>query len=83
MQNGGIFPVDLSQYKLVHQIIEKIDRPEEKKLRLSVIAVPNDLILSYGALAVVYANSVLGARCNRNSGIIDDMYMGRSLERMD
>ena len=43
--------MDLRQYKLVHQIIEKIDRPEEKKLRLSVIAVPNDLILSYGALA--------------------------------
>lgn len=51
MNASDYFPVDLSQYKLVHQIIEKIDRPEEKKLRLSVIAVPNDLILSYGALA--------------------------------
>lgn len=44
MNASDYFPVDLSQYKLVHQIIEKIDRPEEKKLRLSVIAVPNDLI---------------------------------------
>ena len=49
MNASDYFPVDLSQYKLVHQIIEKIDRPEEKKLRLSVIAVPNDLILSYGS----------------------------------
>ena len=32
MNASDYFPVDLSQYKLVHQIIEKIDRPEEKKL---------------------------------------------------
>ena len=51
MNASDYFPVDLSQYKLVHQIIEKIDRPEEKKMRLSVIAVPNDLISSYLALA--------------------------------
>lgn len=30
MNASDYFPVDLSQYKLVHQIIEKIDRPEEK-----------------------------------------------------
>lgn len=52
MNASDYFPVDLSQYKLVHEIIEKIDRPEEKKMRLSVIAVPNDLISSYLALAV-------------------------------
>lgn len=51
MNASDYFPVDLSQYKLVHEIIEKIDRPEEKKMRLSVIAVPNDLILSYLTLA--------------------------------
>ena len=51
MNASDYFPVDLSQYKLVHEIIEKIDRPEEKKMRLSVIAVPNDLISSYLALA--------------------------------
>ena len=28
--------------------------------------------------AVVYANSVLGARCNRNSGIMDIMEIGRA-----
>ncbi len=37
MNASDYFPVDLSQYKLVHQIIEKIDRPEEKKLRLSLL----------------------------------------------
>ena len=51
MNAADYFPVDLSQYRLVHEIIEKIDRPEEKKMRLSVLAVPNDLILSYEALA--------------------------------
>ncbi len=51
MNASDYFPVDLSQYKLVHEVIEKIDRPEEKKMRLSVIAIPNELILSYEALA--------------------------------
>ena len=45
------FPVDLSQYKLVHEVIEKIDKPEEKKMRLSVIAIPNEIISSYEELA--------------------------------
>ena len=51
MNASDYFPVDLSQYKLVHEVIEKTDTPEEKKMRLSVIAIPNELILSYEALA--------------------------------
>ena len=51
MNASDYFPVDLSQYKLVHEVIEKIDKPEEKKMRLSVIAIPNEIILSYEELA--------------------------------
>lgn len=51
MNASDYFPVDLSQYKLVHEVIEKIDKPEEKKMRLSVIAIPNEIISSYEELA--------------------------------
>lgn len=43
------FPVDLVQYQLVHNIVERI--PEENKYKLSVLAVPNEMIQSYMALA--------------------------------
>ncbi len=43
------FPVDLTQYQLVHQIIEK--REEERKYRLAVLAVPMEIIRSYQQLA--------------------------------
>lgn len=45
------FPVDLTQYQLVHRIVEKIDTKEAKHYRLKVLAVPNDLIESYENLA--------------------------------
>lgn len=51
MNASDYFPVDLSEYKLVHEIIERIENGDEKKLRLSVIAIPNELILSYEGLA--------------------------------
>lgn len=41
------FPVDLTQYQLVHQIKEKIDTKEAKEYHLVVYAVPNDIIESY------------------------------------
>lgn len=43
------FPVDLVQYRLVHRIIEKDTK--ENKYKLSVLAVPNEMIKSYEALA--------------------------------
>jgi len=43
------FPVDLQQYQLIHHILEKNNK--EKKLLLSVVAVPKDIIASYHKLA--------------------------------
>lgn len=43
------FPVDLVQYQLVHRIVEK--DTQENKYKLSVLAVPNEMIQSYQALA--------------------------------
>lgn len=75
------FPVDLTQYQLVHRIVEKVDNKKAKKskpakkqkeneaevqqeneagnehstnekyIKLSVLAVPNDLVMSYERLA--------------------------------
>lgn len=45
------FPVDLSQYVLVHEIIERFTEEGSKKLRLNVLAIPNDIIDFYGQLA--------------------------------
>lgn len=47
--SSEFFPVDLEQYQLVHNIIEKDTK--EKKYRLSVLAVPIDIIASYTELA--------------------------------
>lgn len=43
------FPVDLVQYQLVHHIVER--SAEENTYKLSVLAVPNEMIQSYLALA--------------------------------
>lgn len=43
------FPVDLVQYQLVHHIVER--NTEENTYKLSVLAVPNEMIQSYLALA--------------------------------
>ena len=45
------FPVDLSQYVLVHEIIEKLTDGDAKKLRLNVLAIPTDIIEFYEGLA--------------------------------
>ena len=45
------FPVDLSQYILVHEIIEKFSEEANKKLRLNVLAIPKDIIEFYEHLA--------------------------------
>lgn len=43
------FPVDLVQYQLVHHIVER--NAEENTYKLSVLAVPNEMIQSYLTLA--------------------------------
>lgn len=51
MNASDYFPVDLEQYQLVHNVIDRIEDGPEKKIKVSVIAVPKDLIRSYEALA--------------------------------
>lgn len=51
MNASDYFPVDLEQYQLVHEILERVEGEAEKKIRVSVIAVPKDLIRSYELLA--------------------------------
>lgn len=41
------FPVDMTQYHLVYSIIEKVSKGEEKGYHLNLLAVPNDLTVSY------------------------------------
>ena len=41
------FPVDMTQYHLVYDIMEKISKGENKGFRLNLLAVPNDLTASY------------------------------------
>lgn len=45
------FPVDMTQYHLVYSIIEKMTSGDEKGYRLNLLAVPNDLTMSYFDLA--------------------------------
>jgi len=45
------FPVELSEYKLVHTVIDKIDTPETKQYKINVMAIPIDLIKSYMSVA--------------------------------
>lgn len=45
------FPVDLAQYQLVHRIVETVNTKEEKCHKLTVLAVPNDLVKTYERLA--------------------------------
>lgn len=47
--SAEFFPVDLTQYQLVHNIVEKNE--EEKQYKLNVLAVPNEIISSYRAFA--------------------------------
>ena len=45
------FPVDLNQYQLIHEIIGRSGEGNSKKIKLSVLAVPDDIIKSYELLA--------------------------------
>ena len=45
------FPVDLSQYQLVHEVLDRYGEGDSKKIKVSVLAVPTEIIRSYRFLA--------------------------------
>ncbi|WMJ88592.1 pilus assembly protein PilM [Anaerocolumna sp. MB42-C2] len=45
------FPIDISEYNVTYTILEKVKREKEKYYRLLVLAVQNNLIMSYYELA--------------------------------
>ena len=45
------FPVEISEYTITYGILEKIINGKEKKLRISVLAAPNQLIKNYYSVA--------------------------------
>jgi type IV pilus assembly protein PilM len=45
------FPIDMEQYQLVHETLGTIEDEGEKKLEISVLAVPKELVESYRELA--------------------------------
>jgi type IV pilus assembly protein PilN len=61
------FPVDLSEYSIAYSIIEKIITKEEKKLRLLVLAAPNNLIKNYYSVAELMGLEVINIDYAGNS----------------
>ena len=61
------FPVDLTQYQLVHEILDRYGEGDEKKIKLSVLAVPNELIRSYRLLAENCHLTLMGLDYTGNS----------------
>jgi type IV pilus assembly protein PilN len=45
------FPIDISEYTISYSVLEKIVTKEEKKIRLLVLAAPNNLIKNYYNIA--------------------------------
>jgi type IV pilus assembly protein PilM len=65
------FPVDMNQYDLVHETMGTIEDGGEKKLELSVLAIPKELIESYKELAKACGLTLEG---------LD--YIGNSIKKM-
>lgn len=65
------FPVDMEQYQLIHEVIGTIEDAGEKKIMLSVLAVPRDLLAAYRELAKTCGLTVIGYD-----------YIGNSLKKM-
>lgn len=61
------FPVDLTQYQLVHEVLDRYGEGDEKKIKLSVLAVPNELIRSYRLLAENCHLTLMGLDYTGNS----------------
>ena len=72
------FPVDLSQYVLVHEIIEKFTEGETKKYRLNVLAIPRDIIEFYECLARDIGLSLYGMGYTGNASKL--LMQGESAE---
>ena len=53
------FPVDISQYIITYSILQKIITKEEKKLRLLVLAAPDNLIKNYYNVAEMMGYEVV------------------------
>ena len=53
------FPVDMAQYHLVYNIVEKIDKGDDKGYRLNLLAVPNDLTAEYFGFAQSFECTLL------------------------
>jgi type IV pilus assembly protein PilM len=54
------FPVDLSQYELSHEVLGQVMDGTEKKLQISIVAVPKDIIASYENLAQACGLALVG-----------------------
>ncbi|MEG0962307.1 MAG: pilus assembly protein PilM [Lachnospiraceae bacterium] len=54
------FPVDLSQYELGYRIMERIEEKDAKKYKVSLMAMPNELINSYKQLASSMGLTLMG-----------------------
>lgn len=65
------FPVDLEQYQLCYRILEQLEEGKEKKYKLMVLAVPNNLIQFYQNLA---------SQCNLQLTALD--YVGNATTQM-
>jgi type IV pilus assembly protein PilM len=65
------FPVDLSEYTLSHEILGQETEGKEKKLRVSLLAIPNDIIESYRNLAEACGLALVG---------LD--YLGNSIKKL-
>lgn len=65
------FPVDMEQYQLIHEVIGTIEDAGEKKIMLSVLAVPRDLLAAYRDLAKTCGLTVVGYD-----------YIGNSIKKM-
>ena len=54
------FPVDLSQYQLIHEIIGHVEEGDVKRTKVSVIAIPQDILDSYHMLALECGFTIVG-----------------------
>lgn len=74
------FPVDLSQYQLVYRTIQNPELEKEKKRKLFVLAVPNDLVHSYEELST-YCGLELVALEYTGNAIMQTMRRAASVNR--
>lgn len=49
--SADYFPVDLNEYVLVHEVMEKFTEGSSKKIKVSLLVIPNDIIEFYEGLA--------------------------------